>query len=632
MNETKKRLHDGVVRLAESGASLRDLYRAVFDAEGNGDLTMCETVTSVRVRRVTYREVRERIERLAAAIRAHLGDGDRYVALSGESSVEWTVAFWAILRSGNRPCLIGEGYSPEELPSGIDSLDAVGLLALGSDLCESLCAEGETLEALPEDAPFGDAVAVTTASGRPWICTGRSLVLQVKSTLSLAEKTPALLGNGRRGVKHLVLLPLYNALGLTSVYLPFSLVGATFVFTTGNTRDALLHAARRTDVTHVFAPPCFWHAVEGSVLRELSQRDEGEAKRLRRALASSVGLQRRLGAFGRRIAVRKLRDLRARLLPDSVSCCVSVGGHLYPSSARLLNALGYPLVNAYGTTELGIASIGLSGRIDDRLCGSVGAPLPSVEYRISDAGHLLVRSPSLSDALRANGEASTVDGFLDTGDLAHVEADGSYVIEGRASECVTLDGGECVSLDRIEEHFVLPSAVALTVLSDRENGRPMLLTEIPEELSESAVEAIGREIDALNATLPPELQVGEVRYTRDALMREGDLRVDRAYVGRALAEGEIRLCDTAEGFSGGASAIRERIRRIFAEVLGIDADAVTGDAHFMIDLGGSSLDYFTMIGELDRAFGIRLPYESESSGYSLDDFERLVKEQLNCHV
>jgi acyl carrier protein len=87
----------------------------------------------------------------------------------------------------------------------------------------------------------------------------------------------------------------------------------------------------------------------------------------------------------------------------------------------------------------------------------------------------------------------------------------------------------------------------------------------------------------------------------------------------------------AERQWGAASAgVREKILALIVEIFDVTPDEVCGAENLMIDLGGSSLDYFTLVGELDRAFDIRLPYESEGFGYSLDDLERLVKELLKA--
>ena len=66
-----------------------------------------------------------------------------------------------------------------------------------------------------------------------------------------------------------------------------------------------------------------------------------------------------------------------------------------------------------------------------------------------------------------------------------------------------------------------------------------------------------------------------------------------------------------------------------ADILAVDETEITENGHFMRDLGGSSLDYFTLLGEINNRFGVTLDFESEKFGYTLKDFERVVTELIS---
>ena len=70
------------------------------------------------------------------------------------------------------------------------------------------------------------------------------------------------------------------------------------------------------------------------------------------------------------------------------------------------------------------------------------------------------------------------------------------------------------------------------------------------------------------------------------------------------------------------------MRALFAQVLSVDEDEIADNAHFMTELGGSSLDYFTLISEINRKFDVSLAYDNNDFGYTLNDFEKLLKELL----
>jgi long-chain acyl-CoA synthetase len=91
--------------------------------------------------------------------------------------------------------------------------------------------------------------------------------------------------------------------------------------------------------------------------------------------------------------------------------------------------------------------------LQSRRAGTVGRPLANVAVRIADDGEVLVRGPNVmlgywqDDA--ATAEAMR-DGWLHTGDLGEVDADGFLAIRGRKKELIVLATGKKVSPTRIE--------------------------------------------------------------------------------------------------------------------------------------------------------------------------------------
>lgn len=117
-----------------------------------------------------------------------------------------------------------------------------------------------------------------------------------------------------------------------------------------------------------------------------------------------------------------------------------------PVARAFHDRFGVPVLNGYGQTELGGEVVGWSAadvrEFGDTKIGSVGRPHAGVDLRIDD-GELLVRSPfamagHLDDA--ATAERVTADGYVRTGDLADVDADGFVWIVGRRSDVVNRSG------------------------------------------------------------------------------------------------------------------------------------------------------------------------------------------------
>jgi long-chain acyl-CoA synthetase len=114
-------------------------------------------------------------------------------------------------------------------------------------------------------------------------------------------------------------------------------------------------------------------------------------------------------------------------------------------------ALGFPLTEGYGTTETGITHTAPNG---ESRPGFVGKTAPRVETKISASGEVLLRSPINMLGYYKNPEdtrhAFTEDGFIHTGDLGELSADGWLKITGRIKEQFKTSKGKYVSPSKIE--------------------------------------------------------------------------------------------------------------------------------------------------------------------------------------
>ncbi len=155
-------------------------------------------------------------------------------------------------------------------------------------------------------------------------------------------------------------------------------------------------------------------------------------------------------------------------------------------------ASGHVLLERYGMTEIGMAlSNSYAGQ---RIAGTVGRPLPTVETRVVDdsdevvpegtQGRLQVRGPSVfCEYWRrpAVTEESFVDGWFRTGDVVRVD-DGVFRILGRESVDIIKTGAEKVSALEIEDGLREHSAVsdcAVVGLPDPDWGEVVAVALIP---------------------------------------------------------------------------------------------------------------------------------------------------------
>jgi long-chain acyl-CoA synthetase len=143
--------------------------------------------------------------------------------------------------------------------------------------------------------------------------------------------------------------------------------------------------------------------------------------------------------------------LRERI---GLDCALHLGGGAAPMPIdvlRYFEALGLPIAEAWGMSETAGAAI--ANPPDAIRAGTCGTPLPGVETRLADDGELLVRGPALMRGYRGDPEATEdaldADGWLHTGDIAHV-AEGYVAIVDRKKELIVTAGGKNLSPLSIE--------------------------------------------------------------------------------------------------------------------------------------------------------------------------------------
>ena len=73
----------------------------------------------------------------------------------------------------------------------------------------------------------------------------------------------------------------------------------------------------------------------------------------------------------------------------------------------------------------------------------------------------------------------------------------------------------------------------------------------------------------------------------------------------------------------------EKLQRIIAEVLSVDASEITMETTFVDDLGADSLDVFQIIMGIEEEFDIEIPNEAAESIVTVADAVEQIKSALN---
>jgi long-chain acyl-CoA synthetase len=181
------------------------------------------------------------------------------------------------------------------------------------------------------------------------------------------------------------------------------------------------------------------------------------------------------------------------------------GAPLSRDIAEFFHAIDILILEGYGLSEVTTAAT--VNTKEDFKFGTVGKPLPGVEIVIADDGEILLRSNTVFAGYYRDEEATRevldAEGFVHTGDVGHLDADGFLVITDRKKDIIVTAGGKNVAPQNLENelksHRVVSQAL---VLGDRKPYIAALITLDPESSAglspAEANERVQRAIDAVN--------------------------------------------------------------------------------------------------------------------------------------
>ena len=116
--------------------------------------------------------------------------------------------------------------------------------------------------------------------------------------------------------------------------------------------------------------------------------------------------------------------------------------------------------------------------------GYVGQPNPLVEVKLGEGGEVLVRSPTTMVGYYKEAEKTkeTLDeqGFLRTGDVGHIEADGSLKITGRIKEIFKTSKGKYVAPFPIESKLLASAHIEQCCVVGNAMPQPLALISLAE--------------------------------------------------------------------------------------------------------------------------------------------------------
>src|SRR5579864_136839 len=557
-----------------------------------------------RTWKLTYRDLHTQVAAFAAYLdRSGLHKGDR-VMIWAENRPEWISAFWGSVARGVQVVPI-DYRSSVDLVRRIQQEVHARLIVTGDavqwDGLEVPQLAIAAIVGLPDAEPFtpsqvspDDVVEIVYTSGT----TGDPMGVVHRHKNICANLTPIQeemrkyerLARPFQPVRILDRLPLSHLFGQSmGIFIP-PLLGGGAVFMTELHAGAILETIRRERVSVLVSVPKLLTNLQHEVDRRFKPPDVPPK------LSGVPGILER---WWRCRAVHRGLGFKFWAL-------VVGGAEVNPEAEAYWARLGYLVIQGYGLTETSPV-VALNHPFNTR-SGSIGKPLHGQEIQIAPDGEILVRGQSvIREYLGARaGEQGRVDesGWLHTGDIGEMDAEGRLYYKGRKKEMIVTSEGLNVYPQDVERVLnsiaqVKDSAVVAARRGGEEVVHAALLLKDPSADPAGIVAEANQRLESHQR-----IQSWSVWPDEDFPRTPSTMKVKRGEVARRIAQGQTtESADAAQSILGRLKGPGSRP----GEQLAI-----------------SSLERVELLSELENQYGVEISAKRRSSISTVDELNALV--------
>jgi long-chain acyl-CoA synthetase len=486
---------------------------------------------------VGWPEVADRVDLIAHGLLARgIGKGDAFAILA-RTTLEWSLFDFALGRIGAVGAAIYPISSTRDVQYVLDHSESVGVLCEDAEQLAKVESVHETLPSLRHVLSFADLTALE-AEGAAHREAHPDAVERAAAAIDEDDLFTFIYTSGTTGPPKACMISHRNYYAMAAcvdemrsyvdetdvmlLYLPLAhnfgrlmhLCGAYVGYTIAHVPDPLRVAEALPAVRPTVLPsvPRVYEKIHAVVVA---------------ALEETTGAKRRLAdwalAVGRRASVLRMNGtplprglalevaLADRLVYGKIKerlggrlrTPISGGAPLAKEIAEFFDAVGIRILEGYGLTECTTAAT--TNRPDRYRFGTVGPALPGFELRLGEDGELLIRSETVFQGYFKDTEATEAvldeDGWLHTGDIAQIDADGFVTITDRKKDIIVTAGGKNVAPQNLENDLKASRYVSQAlVVGDRRPYVAALITLDPVEIERWATErGIEGDVEALAA-------------------------------------------------------------------------------------------------------------------------------------
>jgi len=392
----------------------------------------------------------------------------------------------------------------------------------------------------------------------------------------------------------MMLLPMHHIFPLMGTMIAPLYVGGTIALSPSMASEDIIKTLQDNKVSIIIGVPRLYAAIRKGIRTKI---DNSPIARALFSLAKSINSKN----FS-----RKIFKSAHQKFGGAVKYMVSGGAALDPEVGSDFKTLGFEVLEGFGMTEAApMITFTRPGRVR---IGSPGEVLPLAQVEIRD-GEIVVKGPNVMQGYFNRPEETAEvlkDGWLYTGDLGRLDADGYLYITGRRKEIIVLSNGKNINPTEIEAKIENQAACIseIGVYADRDQLKALIVPnkgELQGLNTEQIEEKLKWEvIDAYNQTVSPYKRIMHFSVTNTELPRTRLGKLQRFKLVEFATEKQEKPEDKIEHIT-----LEEY--KIVAEFISSEKNCdVRPKDHIEFDLAMDSLDKVGLLVFIQSTFGINM--------------------------
>ena len=450
-------------------------------------------------------------------------------------------------------------------------------------------------------------------------------------------------------------LPLFHALAqMANLFIPLAF-GARVVFLESLNTTELMRALGEREITIFCCVPQFFYLIHERVMKQVAEKG-GFAQKAFKLMMATSRFGRMAGLNLGKVFFRPVH----KLLGPRMNYLVTGGSRFDAAIGRDFQALGFELLQAYGLTETTGGACCTPPR--DNVMGSIGKPLPGVEARIADAqkptdsdgpaiGEICIRGQIVMKGYYKRPDATAAvikDGWLYTGDLGYMDADGNIFITGRKKEVIVLSSGKNIYPEEIEAHYLQSPAIKEIAVMGlvSKPGEPfserLHAVVVPnfDFLKQKKIvnvrEVMRYDIEGLSAQLPSTKRILSYEIWQEDLPRTTTRKLRRFEIEKRVREQQAKASGPEREISATRPLTEDEQRWMSEHEVGkaigvlrgaskLKKEGIRPDDNLELDLGLDSMERVEVLVALEHELGSDVEDSAASEVYTVRELVDLVR-------